>query len=115
MVANITNASQDASSQTDGSGNISKFTIVTWNICNGRGGGLKLACWALDSLNDNSALLQETKLAEGKHTRWSKGYRVVASDATRNRQGVVALAWRDGRGDKVVGAKHNGILAHHGW
>ena len=71
------------------------FSIATWNIRNGRNGGLESACRALDSLGVDLALLQETKLTGGIHTRFSSGYTIVASDAPSAHQGGIALCSRE--------------------
>eukprot|EP00970_Alexandrium_tamarense_P001671 scaffold204_cov166-Alexandrium_tamarense.AAC.6 len=81
-----------ASSRTDESGT---FSIATWNIRSGRAGGLESACRALGALNVDIGFLQETKLTGGVYTRQSSGYQVIASDASSNRQGGVALCWKE--------------------
>ena len=81
-----------ASSRTDESGT---FSIATWNIRSGRAGGLESACRALGAMNVDIGFLQETKLTGGVYTRQSSGYQVIASDASSNRQGGVALCWKE--------------------
>ena len=81
-----------ASSRTDESGT---FSIATWNIRSGRAGGLESACRALGALNVDIGFLQETELTGGVYTRQSSGYQVIASDASSNRQGGVALCWKE--------------------
>ena len=82
---------QLAPSQQDGCGT---FTVASWNIRNGRNGGLENACRALASLEVDITVLQETKLTGGTHTRLSSGYEIAASDAVSAHSGGVALCWR---------------------
>jgi len=67
---------------------------VSWNIQSGRNGGLDSACRALESLGVDIAVLQETKLTGGVHTRASHGYSIAASNAKSAHQGGIALAWK---------------------
>ena len=82
----------EASSRTDDSGDI---TIATWNIRNGRNGGMESACRALDKSGINIAVFQETKLTNDVYTRSSSGYRIVASNAPSAHQGGIALVWQE--------------------
>ena len=82
-----------APSQPDGSGTIA---VATWNVRSGRRGGMESACRALASLAVDIALLQETKLTGGIHTKFSSGYSIFATDAADCRNGGVALVWKDG-------------------
>ncbi len=50
--------------------------IATWNIRSGRGGGLEAACRALDQMGVGAAIITETKVMAGKHTRFSSKFRV---------------------------------------
>ena len=83
---------QHPSSQTDDSGT---FSIATWNILSGRGGGLESSCRALEVANVDIVVLQETKLTDGIYTRYLSGYRIVASNAQSKQQGGVALLARE--------------------
>jgi len=87
----------DVPSQSDGSGTTPTFSVATWNIRNGRNGGIESACRALGSLNVDIAVLQETKLTNGIYTRNSSGYSIVASDAPSKQKGGIALCWRESR------------------
>ena len=92
-VKNISHVEQHSvPSQTDGS---ETFSVCSWNIRNGRKGGIESACRALSSLNVDIALLQETKLTNGAYTRNSSGYSVVASDAPSSKKGGIALCWKE--------------------
>ena len=87
-----TGSPTEASSRTDDSGDI---TIATWNIRNGRNGGIESACRALDKSGINIAVFQETKLTNDVYTRSSSGYRIVASNAPSAHQGGIALVWQE--------------------
>ena len=71
------------------------FTVATWNIRSGRNGGLESAARALESLGVDIAVLQETKLTGKKHTRFTSGYHIIASEAESAQKGGIALAWRE--------------------
>ena len=53
----------------------------TYNIRNGRNGGLKSALRGMAQANIDLGVFQETKCTDGIYTRESAGYRVVATDA----------------------------------
>ena len=53
----------------------------TYNIRNGRGGGLELALRGMAQANIDLGIFQETKFTEGIYTCESAGYRVIATDA----------------------------------
>ena len=72
-------------------------SIATWNIRSGRNGGLEAACRSLASQSVDLAVLQETKLTGGIYTRRSSDYNIVASEASSDRQGGVALCWKESR------------------
>ena len=63
----------------------------TYNIRNGRGGGLEAALRAMEQGNMDIGFLQETKLTDGIYTRASAGYRVVATDAPSRHRGGIAV------------------------
>ena len=50
----------------------------------------------MEQMGVNIAILQETKVMDGLHTRFSSGYNVIATSAPSVRQGGVALVWKDG-------------------
>ena len=53
----------------------------TYNIRNGRNGGLEAALRGMAQSNIDLGVFQETKCTDGVHTRALDGYRVVATDA----------------------------------
>ena len=66
----------------------------TYNIKNGRKGGLESVLWGMSQANMNLGIFQETKCTDGIYTRESAGYRVVATDALSQHRGSVALFYR---------------------
>ena len=65
----------------------------TYNIRNGRNGGLEAALRGMDQANMDLGVMQETKITDGVYTRASAGYRVVATDApSRHRGGQFLIA-----------------------
>ena len=61
----------------------------TYNIRNGRNGGLESALRGMSQAKMDLGIFQETKLTDGIYTRRSAGYSVVAMDApSRHRGGV---------------------------
>jgi exonuclease III len=69
--------------------------IATYNIRNGRAGGLEAALRAMGQMNVDLGVFQETKLTGGIHTRRSARYQVLATDAPSAHQGGIAVFWRD--------------------
>ena len=69
------------------------ITISTWNIVDGRGNRLKLACRQLQRLNINITFLTETKLNR-YHTINSYGYNIVSTKCRHMHQGGVTLAYK---------------------
>ena len=63
----------------------------TYNIRNGRNGGLELALQGMSQTNMDLGIFQERKCTEGIYTRESAGYRVVATDAPSRHRGGLAL------------------------
>ena len=66
----------------------------TYNIRNGRNGGLESALRGMDQSNIDLCVFQETKCTDGMYTRKSAGYRFVATDALSRHLGRVALFYR---------------------
>ena len=66
----------------------------TYNIRNGRNGGLELALRGMSQANMDLGIFQETKFTEGIYTRESAGYLVVATDVPSRHRGGVALFYR---------------------
>jgi exonuclease III len=71
-----------------------RIHISTYNIRNGRQGNLKSALRALQFMNVDLDILQETKISDEKYTRASFGYEVLASKADTVFQGGISLAYR---------------------
>ena len=66
----------------------------TYNIRNGRKGGLEAALQGMSQANMGLGILQETKLTDGVYTCGSAGYNVIATDAPSRHRGGVALFYR---------------------
>ena len=66
----------------------------TYNIRNGRNGGLESALRGMAQANIDLGVFQETKCTDGIYTRESAGYRVVATDAPSRHRGGVELFYR---------------------
>ena len=66
----------------------------TYNIRNGRKGGLASALRGMFQANMDLGIFQETKCTDGIYTRESAGYRVVATVASSQHHGGVALFYR---------------------
>ena len=73
----------------------------TYNIRNGRNGGLEAALRGMAQANMDLRVLQETKCTDGVDTRASAGYRVVATDAPIRHRGGITLFYREGAGFAV--------------
>ena len=65
--------------------------FCTYNIRNGRNGGLEAALRGMDQANMDLGVLQETKCTVGVYIQASAGYRVVATDAPSRHRGGIAL------------------------
>ena len=63
----------------------------TYNIRNGRKGGLEAALRGMEQANLDMGILQETNITDGVYTRASAGYRVVATDAPSRHSGGIAM------------------------
>ena len=64
----------------------------TYNIRNGRRGGLESTLRRMSQANMDLGILQETKIMNGIYTRGSAGYTVIATDApSRHRGGDLGL------------------------
>ena len=66
----------------------------TYNIRNGRNGGLESALRGMSQANMDMGIFQEMKCTDGIYTRKSAGYRVVATDAPSQHRSGVALFYR---------------------
>ena len=70
--------------------------FCTYNIRNGRNGGLEAALRGMEQANLDMGILQETKITDGVYTRASAGYRVVATDMPSRHSGGIAMFYRKG-------------------
>ena len=68
----------------------------TYNIRNGRNGGLEAALRGMAQANIDLGVFQDTKCTNGVYTRVSAGFRVVAMDAPSRHCGGIALFYREG-------------------
>ena len=66
----------------------------TYNIRNGRKGGLESALRGMSQANMDLGILQENKLTNGVYTCGSAGNKVIATDAPSRHCGGVALFYR---------------------
>ena len=63
----------------------------TYNIFNGRNGGLELALRGVSQANMDLGIFQETEVTDGIYTRGPDGYSVVATDAPIRHRGRVGV------------------------
>ena len=68
----------------------------TYNIRNGRNGGLEAALRGMYQANIDLGVFQDTKCTDGVYTRTSAGYHVVTTEAPSRHCGGVALFYREG-------------------
>ena len=68
--------------------------FVSYNIRNGRNGGLESVLRVMDKSNLDLGILQETKLTDGVYTCRSAGYSVVDTDAPRQHHGRVMMLYQ---------------------
>ena len=80
----------------------------TYNIRNGRNGGLEAALRGMEQENLDMGIMQETKITVGVYTRASAGYRVVATDAPSRHRGGIAMFYREGAGFAVEEVRQYG-------
>ena len=80
----------------------------TYNIRNGRNGGLEAALRVMAQANMDLGVLQETKCTDGVYTRASAGYRVVTTDAPSRHRGGIAMFYREGAGFAVEEVRQYG-------
>ena len=66
----------------------------TYNIRNGRNGGMESALRGMAQANMELVIFQETKCTDGLYTRASAGYSVVNTDAPSQHSGGVAVFYR---------------------
>ena len=70
------------------------ISFGTYNICNGRNGGLKSALRGMSQANMDLGIFQETKFTDGIYTRGSAGNSIVAAYAPSRHRGGVAVFHR---------------------
>ena len=73
----------------------------TYNIRNGRNGGLEEALRGMEQANMDLGIMQETNITNGVYTHASSGYLVVATDAPSRHRGGIAMFYREGAGFAV--------------
>ena len=66
----------------------------TYNICNGRKGGLEAVLRGISQANMDLGILQETNVTGRVYTRRSSGYSVIATDAPIRHRVSVAIFYR---------------------
>ena len=66
----------------------------TYNIRNGRNGGLEAALRGMSQANMDLGIRQETKLTDGIYKCGSASYSLIVTDAPSRHCGVVALFYR---------------------
>ena len=83
-------------------GRVPKYTdsgrvvrIASIIVRSGRLGGLETVLCALHQGNIGIGVLQETKLTEGVHMRFSSGYKVCVIEAESRHQRVIVIVWRE--------------------
>ena len=77
---------------TGGSGT---FSVASWNIRDGRRGGLLNAAKGMADMSIGCAFLTEVKISNNKHARRAEGYEIIISRGKSDMQGGVALLWKD--------------------
>ena len=100
------NATPEDPSQTGG--RTPTISIATWNIRDGRAGGLECAARALRVMHTHIVVVQGVKLSGRKHTRLLSGYAVMATDVKQARFGGVALLWEESELYELEEAKARG-------
>jgi hypothetical protein len=78
------------------SGDSGKFSIATWNIRCGQNLGLASAAKGLAQMGIGAAILMEMKITDDWYPKLTSRYKVILSKATTNKQGGIALVWKEG-------------------
>ena len=78
-----------------GGGGRAPIRFGTYNIRNGRNGGLESAFRGMSQANVDVGFFQDTKLTKVIYSRFLAGYKVVATPAPSRHQGGVAIFYRD--------------------
>jgi hypothetical protein len=71
------------------------FTLAAWNIRCGRNAGMTSATKGLEQMGVGLAVLMEKKLTDNRYTRLALGFKILASKATSDNQGGIALLWKE--------------------
>ena len=85
-----------------------ELVIGTWNILSGRNTHLETTLRALSKVGVDICFLTETKLTDGIYTRFSSGYRVLATNAVSHHQGGIALVYRESPYFQVESSQRHG-------
>jgi hypothetical protein len=86
------------------SGDSGMFLIATWNIRCGRNLGLASAAKRLAQMGIGAAILMGMKIRNDWYPKLTLGYKVILSKATTNKQGWIALVWKEGHSSFEVEA-----------
>ena len=90
--------------------------MATFNVLDGRGGGLELSAQALNLAEVNIAVVQETKFINPQYaTKGAAGYKIRTAAAASVACGGLSLLWKDGEKDLFFGGKRQGMRTqrHH--
>ena len=75
---------------------VKKIRFCSYNIRCGRGNEMAVALRAMDQMNIDFGVFQETKVTKDDlRTRFSSGYQLICTDAANSNQGGVALFYRE--------------------
>jgi hypothetical protein len=80
------------------------FLIATWNIRCSRNLGLASAAKGLAQMGIRAAILMEMKITDNRYPKLTLGYKVILSKARTNKQGGIALVWKEGHSSFEVEA-----------
>ena len=78
------------------SGDSGTFSIATWNIRCGQNLGLASAAKGLAQMGIGAAILTKMKITDDWYPKLTSGYKVISLKATTNKQGGIALVWKEG-------------------
>jgi hypothetical protein len=86
------------------SGDSGTFSIATWNIRCGQNLGLASAAKGLAQMGIGAAILTEMKIMDNRYPKLTSGYKVISLKAKTNKQGGIALVWKEGHSSFKVEA-----------
>jgi exonuclease III len=72
-----------------------KIKVCTFNINSKCGEQLITAIRVLSAMETDIVILTKAKLTNGIHARYYQGYQIMATEATSEHQGRVAVIWRN--------------------